>query len=115
MRHRLKIRWAIVAVAVVAGLWYLWPSVRFYSMPTQERQTLKRDDPSGFERLKSAAIKLNRANYRRYLRYIVPRRSEQGWRNIPWRPTYWQGVLEAQRRRKPMLVWAMNGHPLGLT
>ena len=58
MRHRLKIRWAIVAVAFVAGLWYLWPTARFYSMPAQERQTLQRDDPSSFERLKSAAIKL---------------------------------------------------------
>ncbi len=58
MRHRLKIRWAIVGFAVLAGLWYLWPSFRFYSMPAQERQQLKQEDPSGFERLKSAAIKL---------------------------------------------------------
>jgi len=58
MRHRLKIRWAIVGVAVLAGLWYLWPTVRFYSMPTQERQTLEQDDPSGFERLKGSAVKL---------------------------------------------------------
>jgi protein-export membrane protein SecD len=58
MRHRLKIRWAIVGFAVFAGLWYLWPSVRFYSMPAQERREFEREDPSGFERLKSAAIKL---------------------------------------------------------
>lgn len=58
MRHRLKIRWAIVGFAVLAGLWYLWPSFRFYSMPAQARQELEREDPSGFERLKGAAIKL---------------------------------------------------------
>ncbi len=58
MRHRLKIRWAIVGVAVLAGLSYLWPTVRFYSMPTQERQALEQDDPSGFEELKGSAVKL---------------------------------------------------------
>lgn len=58
MRHRLKIRWAIVGFAVLAGLWYLWPSFRFYTLPAQARQQLEREDPSGFERLKGAAIKL---------------------------------------------------------
>jgi protein-export membrane protein SecD len=58
MRHRLKIRWAIVGFAVLAGLWYLWPSFRFYSMPAQERQVFEQEDPSGFEKLKGAAIKL---------------------------------------------------------
>ncbi len=35
--------------------------------------------------------------------------------DIAWRDTFAQGVEEAYRVRKPVLLWAMNGHPLGCT
>ena len=37
------------------------------------------------------------------------------WRKIPWRRTLWEAALEAQKRDMPILLWAMNGHPLGCT
>ena len=58
MRKRLQIRWAVLAVAVLAALWYLWPSIRLYSMSPSERQALQETDPSAWESLKGRAIKL---------------------------------------------------------
>jgi hypothetical protein len=34
---------------------------------------------------------------------------------VNWLPTLWDGVIAAQTQDKPILLWAMNGHPLGCT
>lgn len=46
---------------------------------------------------------------------VLPSPDELGWREIPWRETMVQGILDAQTERKPVVLWAMNGHPLGGT
>ncbi len=46
---------------------------------------------------------------------VLPGKAEQTWQKIPWRATYWEGVVEAWEEDKPVLLWAMNGHPMGLT
>lgn len=46
---------------------------------------------------------------------IAPSDAEREWTTIGWRPSFWQAVLEANRAEKPVLLWAMNGHPLGCT
>jgi hypothetical protein len=46
---------------------------------------------------------------------ILPSRAEERWREIPWRPSTWEAVVEAAEAEKPVLVWAMNGHPLACT
>ena len=46
---------------------------------------------------------------------ILPPAEELAWRKIPWRPTFWEAVVEAQEKEKPILLWAMNGHPLACT
>ena len=46
---------------------------------------------------------------------ILPTAEEVAWRQIPWRESFWEGVIEAQETRRPILLWAMNGHPLGCT
>ena len=48
-------------------------------------------------------------------KHVVPRKTERRWGAIPWRPTLWDAVVEANRTKKPILLWAMNGHPLALT
>jgi hypothetical protein len=55
------------------------------------------------------------ANYRQRRDYIVPKTQELGFRSIPWRSSYWEAVVEAQVKEKPILLWTMNGHPLGCT
>jgi len=51
----------------------------------------------------------------RYLMKDLQTPQETGWRSIPWKTS----LLEAQRigaqERKPLFIWAMDGHPLGCT
>ena len=47
------------------------------------------------------------------LAQIQPTQEEQGWEGIPWRPSLALAVMEARAADKPILLWAMNGHPLG--
>lgn len=47
--------------------------------------------------------------------YLVPPAAEEAWLEIGWRTTFWDGLREAQEKQKPVLLWAMNGHPLGCT
>jgi len=47
--------------------------------------------------------------------HVLPKPAELKWTNIPWRTTYWEGVIDAQKADKPILLWAMNGHALGCT
>ena len=52
------------------------------------------------------------ANYARWRDHVLPRNWELSYRKIPWRTSFWDAVIEAQARDKPILLWAMNGHPL---
>jgi len=47
--------------------------------------------------------------------HVLPDDSELAWSEIPWRPTLAMGMRDGARLEKPVLVWAMNGHPLGST
>lgn len=47
--------------------------------------------------------------------FIVPAAEEMAWADVPWRATFWEAVREGARDERPILLWAMNGHPLGLT
>ncbi|CAN5886190.1 protein translocase subunit SecD [soil metagenome] len=58
MRRRLQIRWLIVGLSLLAAAWYLWPTIRLYSMSDEEREALALRDPSAMERLQQGAIKL---------------------------------------------------------
>jgi hypothetical protein len=46
---------------------------------------------------------------------IAPQPDELGWQRIPWRTTFWDGLVAAQNEDKPLLFFTMNGHPLGCT
>ncbi len=46
---------------------------------------------------------------------VLPGDSDAGWRAIRWHETMTEGLLEGQRTQRPVLLWAMNGHPLGCT
>ena len=48
-------------------------------------------------------------------RFVRPRPEELSWQAIPWRTSIPEAVDVARRERKPILLWAMNGNPLGLT
>jgi protein-export membrane protein SecD len=58
VRHQLKFRWAVIVIAVAAAIWYLWPTVRLYSMSEAEREAVRLEDPDAFDRLRERAIQL---------------------------------------------------------
>jgi hypothetical protein len=61
------------------------------------------------------AEELSDSSYERIKRHILPDADEETWRKIPWRTTFWQGVIDANKEDKPILLFAMNGHPFGCT
>ena len=55
-------------------------------------------DPEAFARLHQA---------------IKPRPEQRRWTQIPWEIDLWEARRLAREAGKPILLWAMNGHPLG--
>ena len=47
--------------------------------------------------------------------HIAAKPEECTFESIGWRGTFYSAVAEASQKRKPILLWAMNGHPLACT
>jgi hypothetical protein len=47
--------------------------------------------------------------------WIRPSAEELAFEEIPWIASFAEGLRAAERAGKPLLFWAMNGHPLGCT
>ena len=58
---------------------------------------------------------LSDSNFALLRKQILPTAEERKWQEIPWRSSFWNAVVEAQRNEKPILAWTMNGHPLACT
>ena len=65
--------------------------------------------------LQAAAPVPNADNIDRWIAYIRPKPAELGFEENRWKATFWEAVVESQRTNKPILLWAMNGHPMGCT
>jgi hypothetical protein len=63
----------------------------------------------------AADIDLNDGNYLIWRDHILPDPKEMAWEKIPWLTTFKDGILAADTADKPLLLWTMNGHPLGCT
>ena len=61
------------------------------------------------------AQELKEESFDKLFSSVIPDAREQGWRKIPWHANFWDAVIEAQAKDKPVLLWAMNGHPMGGT
>jgi hypothetical protein len=46
---------------------------------------------------------------------IKPGKDEDKWAAIPWMTDLWQARQLAAKQGKPILLWEMDGHPLGCT
>ena len=51
----------------------------------------------------------------RWAAVIKPSPGEDAFDRIPWRINLWEARREAARLGKPILLWEMDGHPLGCT
>ena len=58
---------------------------------------------------------LQDAGIARWSEWIQPARAELGFEEIPWIASFAEGLQAAERAGRPLLFWAMNGHPLGCT
>jgi len=47
--------------------------------------------------------------------FLAPRPEELGFEELPWIASFGEGLRAASEAGKPLLFWAMNGHPLGCT
>jgi hypothetical protein len=46
---------------------------------------------------------------------IKPSAAEEDWNKIPWGNSLWEARRLGAAKGKPILLWEMNGHPLGCT
>jgi len=54
-------------------------------------------------------------DYAKWHDHVLLNPSEQSYRKIPWRTSVLQGIVDAQKSDKPVMILLMNGHPLGCT
>ena len=47
--------------------------------------------------------------------HIRPSEDDLAFARIDWAPTFTDGLRRADAEEKPLLLWLMNGHPLGCT
>lgn len=58
---------------------------------------------------------LDDQSFERWRDYIRPRLKEESYLEIPWRESFYIAINEAKETDRPILLWTMNGHPLGCT
>jgi hypothetical protein len=55
------------------------------------------------------------AEYAKRRDQVLPTPREKSYRKIPWRTSVLHGVVDAQKKDRPVMIVLMNGHPLGCT
>ena len=58
---------------------------------------------------------LDDQSFERWRDYIRPQVKEESYLEIPWRESLYIAINEAKETERPILLWAMDGHPLGCT
>ena len=62
----------------------------------------------------ASAADLTDAEFRKLHKALQPG-ADEPWRTIPWKIELLDAQKIAARERKPIFIWAMDGHPLGCT
>lgn len=63
----------------------------------------------------SFKLELNDSNLVAWRDHILPADGELNFEQISWLTTFKDGILAADADQRPLLLWTMNGHPLGCT
>ncbi|NNE90662.1 MAG: hypothetical protein HKN23_03360 [Verrucomicrobiales bacterium] len=61
------------------------------------------------------APEITEANLDEWMTFLRPSDEELGWRKVRWHHDLSEAAAEAKRLQRPILLWAMNGHPCGET
>ena len=62
----------------------------------------------------AGAGELNETEFRRLHKELQPD-PDAAWLTIPWKISLLDAQRTAAERKKPLFIWAMDGHPLGCT
>ncbi len=62
-----------------------------------------------------ADVEPREADLAAWREHLEPTGRELRWESIGWLSTFREGLLSADRQGRPLLLWTMNGHPLGCT
>jgi hypothetical protein len=70
---------------------------------------------SGFCQSQPAPVveQLSAAEFDKLLTAVRPAAGEDDFDKIPWRTSIWDARVKAAKEGKPILLWEMDGHPLG--
>ena len=103
----------IYAAAAVAAIGV--GSISAWAVAAQEKQekavcTLEGQPVPGFamERLKAGQFAALHGA-------VAPKAGAERWTEIPWQADIQTARAQAARENKPLLLWIMDGHPLGCT
>ncbi len=61
------------------------------------------------------SLELRRSDLAEWRAHLLPGEVDMRFARIPWEPTFLDGVRLASEQDRPLLLWLMNGHPLGCT
>jgi hypothetical protein len=53
--------------------------------------------------------------FEKWRNFVRPTKDEASYQAVDWIPTFAGGLHASAEQNKPLLFWAMNGHPLGCT
>ncbi len=62
----------------------------------------------------SSAAEISDAEFRKLHAELQPDNTAL-WRTVPWKISVLDGQQTAAEEKKPLFIWAMDGHPLGCT
>ena len=57
----------------------------------------------------------DRSELERWRAHVRPGEDELRFETPGWIPSFIEGMRRASAEERPLLLWAMNGHPLGCT
>jgi hypothetical protein len=83
----------------------------FTTRPFEPRGILK----PGEAEVPPAIPVLTDATVLQWIDFIRPSTDDNKWERLDWRAELGAAVEEAKTLQRPILLWAMNGHPLGCT
>jgi len=63
----------------------------------------------------SAAEPISVDQFNKVHTLIKPDTRDEKWTKVPWMVSLWQARQKAAELGKPILLWEMDGHPLGCT
>ena len=61
----------------------------------------------------AAAEPINPKDFGKIHALIRPGAADEKWNEVPWMSSLWEARKKAAAEGKPILLWEMDGHPLG--